>query len=314
MSNSGTNETERGLNVPKSDEELAEQILSAVSEGNTEEMGRLFSVSIPPDAASDEEEDSNKDSEAEQEDDEPNKEPDSPPAVADEASRVTTQEQSPAEERLAKLERELADAKAVAGRTSALQSRLAQLENQLKKAKAAEQPKVSAEDQELDDRIARLKEVDPDTASILESLRKQQPKAKPQEDTADDAVREEYYKVLEVHNDADKIFNHPYWHMWKGQLTREQRDWAESADSQKVIVAVDEFKKFLSGFGQPAQTQQVAVVEEDVVDAAKIARDKKLHRSADSADTPVKKGSKFDETSFFAEAYEKLAKEAGITY
>lgn len=312
MSNSGTNEAERGLNVPKSDDELADQILAAVSEGDTEEMERLFSVTIEPDAASEEEEDSAEDSASDTEEEEEQKEPDDSVATSEQEDASTTQEESPAEARLAKLEKELADAKAVAGRTSALQSRLAQLERQLQQQQAKKEPEVDPEEKELDDRIARLKEIDPDTAAILETFRKKQVKAPPQEDASNDAaVREEYYKVLEVHADADKIFNHPYWHMWKQQLSADQRAWAESSDSQKVIVAVGEFKKFLGGFGQAAAAPQV---EEDVVDATKVAREKKLQRSADSPDAPVKKSPKFDEASFFAEAYEKLAKEAGINY
>ena len=67
---------------------------------------------------------------------------------------------------------------------------------------------------------------------------------------------------------------------------------------------------------QPQQqvTQEQAAPVEDVVDATKQARERKLQRSADSSDKPVKKQPKFDENQFFAESYEKIAKEAGITY
>lgn len=322
MSKTGTNEAERGLNVPKSEEELADLVLTAVSEGNTEEMDRLFSVSVQPDEKAEDEEDSEQDSTETDGDEKESKESDS--QTEEESNKgpdlTTQQTPSPAEERLAKLEQQLNDAKAAVGRTAALQSRLAQLERQLKAQQAKKPEEPSAEEKELDDRIARLKEIDPDTAAILETLKKQQARAKPQEasDNDDEALREEYYKVLEVHADADKIFNHPYWHQWKATLTPEQREWASSSDSQKVIVALNAYKEFINGFpGNNATAPTpppVATEVEDVVDATKLTRDKKLQRSADSSDKPVKKTQKLDEDALFAEAYEKIAKEAGITY
>ena len=313
MSNTGTNETEQSLNAPKSEEELADQILTAVSEGNEDEMERLFSVDVTPDAAEEEDEDSVKDSPSNDEEEE-----DSNSSEEDAANDggTTTQEMSPAEERLAKLEQQLADARAAVGRTASLQSRLAQLERQLKqKETSTKKAQEDDADAKLTERINKLKEIDPDTAEILEALRAKQTKqtVQPPEPTElPDDLHEEYYKVLAVHSDADKIFQHPYWHMWKQQLTPDQRAWAESSRSDQVIVAVDEFKKFLQGFGQAPTNTQAA--QEDVVDATKEARNKKLQRSADSSDKPVKKAPKFDEAQFFAEAYEKIAKESGITY
>lgn len=326
MSNTGTNEAERGLNGPKSEEELAELVLTAVSEGDGDELDRLFNTKLSPDEASEDEEDSNKDSTLG--DDEVEDEANSDDTAADASnkedatSRTTEHELTPAEQRLAKLEKELADAKAVAGRTASMQSRLAQLENKINKQAANKQPEIDPEEQELDDRIARLREVDPDTAAILETLKKRYKadKGTSAQGTAydEDVVRQEYYKVLEVHHDADKIFNHPYWQQWKSLLSPEQRAWAESADSQQVIVAVNEFKKFMAAGPGAAQTTQAVVppaaVVEDVVDATKVAREKKLQRSAESSDTPVKKNPKFDEQSFFDEAYAKIAKEANIHY
>lgn len=319
MSNTGTNEAERGLNVPKSEEELADLVLTAVSEGNTEEMERLFSVELSPDVADEEEEDSNEDPSADASDEEDSGKTDSQTEDGSTKDTDLPTQQTPAptaEERLAQLEKRLNDANAAVGRTAALQSRLARLERELKEAKANKPEEPSAEEKELDERIARLKEIDPDTAAILETLKKQNHsnKAKPQTETADDdAIREEYYKVLEVHSDADKIFNHPYWHQWKSQLTRDQREWAESADSQKVIAALGAFKEFMNGYPSQQQAPAAAVVEE-VVDETKLKREKKLMRSADSSDIPVKASPKFDEAAFFEEAYAAAAKEAGISY
>lgn len=326
MNNNGTSEAEQSLNVPKSEEELADAILTAVSEGNAEEMDRLFALEIQPDADQDEEEDSNEDSSDEPEE-QSDKEPDGQPATSDdeEESRTTAQTAPTAEERIAKLEQELANAKALAGRTPALQSRLAQLENQLKKQQAAnkqKEPEVSPEEQELADRIARLKEIDPDTAAILEALQKRAakdvPKQTAQEEVTDNEhLQQEYYKLLEVHHDAGEILQHPYWYQWKRTLRPEQREWAESTDHQKVAVALSEFKKFMAaapGVAQPTQVQAQPAQVEDVVDATKLAREKKLQRSADTSDKPVKKTATFDKDAFFAEAYEQAAKEAGIKY
>lgn len=325
MSNTGTNEAEYGLNGPKSEDELAELVLSAVSDGDAEELDRLFSVELSPDAAPVEEEDSNKDSDS-NDGEEHDEATSDDPAAADQddssTSRTTAQEPTPAEQRLAKLEKELADAKAVAGRTAALQSRLAQLENQLKKQAANKQPDIDPEEKELDERIARLKEIDPDTAAIVEALRKRgQTTAAQSQDTSydEEVVRQEYYKVLEVHHDADKIFNHPYWHQWKSLLTPDQRAWAESSESGKVIEALNEFKKFMQSGPATRQTPAQTVVPEvpvveDVVDATKLAREKKLQSSATTSDAPVRKNAKLDEDALFLEAYEQAAKEANITY
>lgn len=323
MSNTGTSEAEQSLNTPKSDEELADAILTAVSEGNDEEMSRLLTVEITPDVEQEEEEDSEQDSEDESAE-ESDKEPDDQhTASSEEESRTTAQTQPTAEDRIAKLEQELANAKALAGRTPALQSRLAQLENQLKKQLAAnkqKEPEVSPEDKELADRIARLKEIDPDTAAILEALQKRaaapvSPKTAQVDDGPDnEALQQEYYKLLEVHHDAGEIFNHPYWHQWKGMLKPEQREWAESTDHQKVAVALTEFKKFMAAGPGAAPVVQQPVQREDVVDATKVAREKKLQRSADTPDKPVKKRAVFDKDAEFMEAWEKAAKEAGVSY
>lgn len=316
MTTKGTNEAERGLNVPKSEEELAEQILAAVSDGNNEDMDRLFSVELQPDAASEEEEDSN-DSPDTDEEEEAVEESDGQADEEDSDAGTTTQELTPAEERLAQLEQKLAAANAAVGRMASMQSRLAQLERELKKQpkpKSKEEKEAEEAEAALDERINKLAEIDPDTADILKALRQKAPKKEaaqePVDDGIDPVVQEEYFKVLQTHTDADAIFKHPYWHMWKEKLSPEQRAWAESSRSDQVIVAINHFKEFVQGFGKTAEAPAAV----DVVDTTKLNRERKLLRSADSSDKPVKKSPKFDEDSFFQESYAQIAKEAGISY
>lgn len=319
----GTNEAERGLNVPKSEEELASQILIAVSEGDSDEMDRLFAIQLEPAATDEEEDDSVEDSTADKTDEASDEEDagtedDSEEDTSEEASRTTTQDTSPAEERLIKLEKQLNDANAAVGRMSTLQSRLVQLERQLKKSKSdSKQAEVDEVENKLRERIAALKEVDPATAEILEALaadRKPAKAVETEEDAGvDPAVLAEYEKVLAVHTDAGDVFQHPYWHMWKKNLTPAQRAWAESSNSAHVIEALNSFKGFMQGFGKTEQAAPEAKTD-DVVDATKTARDKKLQRSAESSDKPVKKGAKFDPDTFFNESYEQIAKDSGITY
>lgn len=325
MNDTGTNEAEQSLNTPKSEKELADQILTAVSEGNNEEMDRLFTVELTPDAEPDDTEDSDEDSseEAEQNtDEESDGQTTATDSEEDEEASTTTHTPDPAAEKLAQLEQELHNAKAAVGRMATMQSRLAQLERQLKQQNAKPDKAVQeAEDAEkrLRDRIAKLKEIDPDTAEILETMVEQRPKASPaQEQTSaasTDGNEEEYYKLLDYHPDAGTIFKHPSWHAWKNTLTPDQLAWASSNKADHVAVALNAYKQYMQGFTTtaPQQTQEAAPVD-DVVDATKQARERKLKRSADSSDTPVKKQPKFDESRFFDEAYEKIAKEAGIVY
>lgn len=324
----GTNEAERGLNTPKSEEELAEQILAAVSENDGEEMERLFSVDISPDAEPEESEDSEEDSPEEDGKNDSDEGPDDQTAADDseeeEDASTATHEPDPAAERIAQLESKLHNAEAAVGRMASMQSRLAQLERQLKQqaensVKQKEKEAADSAEGKLRERIAKLKEIDPDTAEILETMLEQRPKDKaPQEQTQEadhEGTSEEYYKLLNYHPDAETIFKHPSWHAWKNTLTAEQRAWASSNRADQVAAALNAYKQYMQGFGKqpPVEREQVAPAD-DVVDATKQARERKLQRSADSSDKPVKKQPKFDESRFFEEAYEKIAKEAGIVY
>lgn len=302
MSNTGTNEAEQSLNTPKSEQELAEQVLTAVSEGDDKELDRLFEVELTPDVEASVEEDS-EDSSVD------DGQGTNSQASDDEAVEAPAPQGPTAEEKLAALEQQLANAQAAVGRMASMQSRLAKLEHQLKQKAAVQAPPVDDTDKQLDDRIAKLAEIDPDTAEILKALKTKQPKPQPQQeadDGFDERLHEEYYKVLATHADADKIFAHPAWHAWKSHLTPEQRQWAESSDSSQVIVALGEFKKYMSGAVAPVQAPQE--------DATKAARDKKLQTSTSSSDAPVKTTKPFDENAFFYDAYAKIAKEAGIVY
>lgn len=321
MNDTGTSEAERGLNTPSTEDELADQILTAVSEGNEEEMNRLFSSAAPPDAASEEEEGSEEDPSGTEDEEEEQDTAEDEGGQEEEESTTTPskQEPSPAEVRLAQLEKELSDAKASVGRMASLQSRLAQLEASLKSADANKKKAAEEEaESKLRERIAKLREVDPDTADLIELLAdKRAAKEEPQPRQAqenlepDPYIQGEYQKVLAAHADADSIFKHPAWHLWKDTLNPAQRSWAESSNSDEVIEALKAFKQYRDGLTVPAQAAADTQVEEDPTQAA---RKNKLERSATGGDKPIKKSPKFDEAKFFEESYAKIAKEAGIVY
>lgn len=327
MSNTGTNETERGLNVPESEEDLADKILTAVSEGDEDEMKRLFDQ---PDAEPEDSEDSEEDSPEEEGKNDSDEEPEDQTAADDsdeeEEASTTTHEPDPAAERIAQLEQKLHNAEAAVGRMASMQSRLAQLERQLKQqaeasVKQKQKEEADSAEKRLRDRIAKLKEIDPDTAEILETMlehrqSKEQPKQAHAPEASHEDLSEEFYKLLQKHPDAEAIFQHPSWHAWKNTLTPEQLAWASSSKADHVAVALQAYKDYMQGFVKAQQpvTQGGSSPVEDVVDATKQARERKLRRSADSSDKPVKKQPKFDEERFFQEAYEKIAKEAGIVY
>lgn len=330
MSNKGTNEAEQSLNAPSTEEEFADAVLAAVSEGNDDELERLFTDKPSPDATSDDQDNgSDEDPESDEDAEEAEAEQNADDAGAEEQDSEPSpskQEPSPAELRLAQLEKELNDIKATAGRVGFVQSRLAQLEAQLKRRE--EQAKAASKsdaESKLRERIAKLKEIDPETAEILELLAEQD-KAKAEQANARESeevdpaevayVRAEAEKVMAVHADALSIFKHPAWHLWKDTLTPEQRAWAESPHSYQVIEALNAFKAFrdasLKPVAQEAPAGSSAVQDESGVDPTQAARKSKLQKSAVGGDAPLKASPAFDADAFFHESLEKIAKEAGI--
>lgn len=334
MNNSGTFEGNDGLSVTMSEEDQFDALVNAVSSGDSATVDAIFSTLPAPDPdADDGEEDTagqpNTSTDATNQTDttDTHSTDDAEPA----SNRDTTQESqdtSPASE-LAALKAELQAAKSALGRVPAMQSQLNQLQRELKVKAAVEAikpPTPAAEDPDvvkLKERIAALKEIDEDTAGILEALlARQAAPAQTQEApqdinaiirqaTEEALLEQEYNKVVEAHADAPQIFTSIHWELWKNTLTQEQRDWAESTDSSKVVHAVSAFKNFVNNFGQapaPAATNT-----EEEVDVTRAARQRKLTNSATTqSNAVVKSATVQDEEAMFNEFYAQALKEQGL--
>lgn len=357
MTDSGTIQNNDTLSTPKTGEEYQDMLNKAVSEGNTEEVNRLMTLEWTPDpdaeAVSTEINEAATPTEEEKEaakkiEDEKVKEavketPGSQTTevapVATESVPVQVQKVETPEEKLVRVEAELQRLRSDAGRVGHLQSRLAQLEKAAKLKEAAKTKPVVEEETELEkkikERIKNLKEVDSDTAELLEAIREEaRSRADQRVQAATESLTEtitqqdenarlltEFNKVLEVHPEFDNIRRHVYWERWKDSLAPEARAWAESDRSEHVIEAVRAFKQQMAAYQQPpvAQTAPVvaAVVETqtppvEVDDATKKAREQRLAASTTAKDSTIKDTKVFDKDAMFSEMYAKIQKDNGI--
>lgn len=359
MTDSGTIQEKDTLSTPKTGEEYSDMLNKAVSEGNTEEVNRLMTLEWTPDpdaeakvtevieaaAPTEEEKEAAKKAEEDKAKEAVKETPGSQPTevapVATESVPVQVQKVETPEEKLVKLEAELQRLRSDAGRVGHLQSRLAQLEKATKlkeSVKAAvKAPEVETElDKKIKERIKNLREVDPDTAELLEAMREEARVRAEERVTAatesltdtitqqdeEARLRAELDKVLQVHPEFDSIRRHVYWHRWKDSLPPEARAWAESDRADQVIEAVRAFKEQMAAYQQPAPVQQPSVQQqpvetqtppvETVDDATKKAREQRLAATTSSKDTPIKDGNVFDREAMFSEMYAKIQKDNGI--
>lgn len=344
--------TEATLSTPKNDQELFDAMNKAVSEGDSKEVDRLMTLEIPVETSPDAEPapdavnqpapeagakvdevpaDAKKDDE--QADQDPTKvaaAPAADPVKTPEAPVLTADQITALQARLHRLESDQ-------GRVNHLQSELARMRKELKKsqkATPAAAPQVSEEQRKFQERIAALRQIDPDTAETLELLNKQvlasqqaaPTKDEPDEDDEEEQFQQELQKnvqiVESVHPDALAIFRHNLWQEWKARIPPEQLAWATSSEPGKVIVALTAFKNDVAKKQQEqqttAQTQQAqpaqaaAPVDEAVkTEAAKVQaeRDRKLQETGSTRNTPIKGQSVVDKDAMFSEMFEKIQKE-----
>lgn len=355
MTDSGTIQENATLSTPKTGEEYQDMLNKAVSEGNSEEVNRLMTLEwtpADPDAeavsteevvAATPEEEAAKKLEEEKAKEAVTETPASQttevaPAATTSVPVQETKVETP-EEKLVKLEAELQRLRSDAGRVASLQSRLAQLEKAAKIKEAVKTPvKTEKSDLEkkIEERIKNLKEVDSDTAELLEAMREEaRASAEERVRSATDSLtetitqqdeearlRSELDKVLQVHPEFDDIRRHVYWARWKDSLPPEARAWAESDRADHVIEAVRAFKAQMAAYQQPAAVAAtpaaVAAVEtqtppvETVDDATKKAREQRLAASTTGKDTAIKDSKVLDPQAMFSEYYAKIQKDNGI--
>lgn len=346
MSGPETKNDEQGLNDPKNNEELFDAINKAVSEGNDKEVTRLFEVGetlggseTPPDATTEvPKEQVDAAPAATTTDDTPSDDPSkdssetsATPEAAPNAASANANETPDMQALLAEINR----LKSAAGRVDYLQARLTQLEREEKK-RAKQQAEKPAETpapvpRKSDEKLQKLKEIDPDMAETLEALReelRQEAEAKyaqaaPKQESADDTgvdLNEEILRLTRVHPDTDQILfgpGRPLWDQWKSSLTPEQRAWAESDRAEEVAAAMTAFKQAVSATQAAKPTEAVTTkvtTEEEakVADSTAQARERKLRGSAGSNNPTIKNQGAPDVDKMFSEMYTEIQKKDGL--
>jgi myosin heavy subunit len=337
MNTPGTFEDNDGLSVTKSEEDMFDELVAAVSAGDSKAVQGVFDSAggadsdNVPDANDGEDDAQGTDSSNTDDTNEAGSKDDDSTDDADDASTRDTKQDAPSTsvtpEELAALRQELQQLRSSAGRVPALQSQLNQLlrEERIKKTAEAAKPVPKVEDPETAELRAQIKElegVDPTTAAILQKLLdKASPKQEAQQapdieelirKASDDArIEVEFERVVQVHPDAPDIFVHPSWQQWKSKLTPEQRAWAESDKAEQVSEALTAFKNYVNGV-QPApvvQEQQPA----PVVDVTQEARQRKLKGSTSTTpSTAIKGSSRPDDETMFNEFYAQALKDMGL--
>lgn len=324
-----TNQTEPNLNNELTQDELFAKMTAAIEAGDEEEINRLMGIEAS--TAQDPEADEVPDGE-----EQPETNPAEPePQITN--SDVNTATPDPATagsppDLLAELQAmrdALHDVRSKSGRVDHLQREIASLKKELERTKAAQaasEPKPPRKSETL---VNNLREIDPVTADALESILEEidQRTAAPAPQTAvvDEEVEREYQRVLNVHQDAPEIFSgqlRPYWDQFKSLLTPEQREYAESDQAEKVVLALTEFKKWMSAAyqaqqqspmdqatqvvqpSQPAQPATSGIVE---------SRARKLSGQAPMRNTTIKQVEDLqDPKKLFDEIYKSTLNDLGV--
>lgn len=338
MSTPETNAGEQGLNDPKNNEELFAEISKAVSEGNTDEVNRLFEVGetlsssdTTPDAEDGGEEAADNtaaDTAPTPEATESSKTSATPEAAPNAASAKATDEPD-----IRALLDKIHRLESAAGRVDHLQARLTQLERERKiaekqqAAKPAETPTPAP--RKSDERIQKLKDIDPDMAETLETLREEMLKeaeakfapqrVEPEVVDEDLEIQQELARLRRVHQDTDQILYgqaRPLWDQWKATLTPEQRAWAESDRAEEVSTALFAFKQAMAAKAAESQATATTTPEkaEPAADDDKSAqaRERKLRGSTITTNPAIKSKGVNDVDKLFSEMYSEIQKRDGL--
>lgn len=343
---SGSDNAERDLNDPRNFDDFSDQLNKAVSEGDQEAVDRLMAKDY--DFGSEASPDANP-VDPPVEGVQPTPEdasgkPTVPEAGTPETKATPAPEAAPAasvpavQPDMAALLQEIHSLKSQVGRVNYLQTELQKLQKQAKKQSKAEPaaPAPAPATAESEKLIAKLNELDPDTAEIFravqrehaEALKKLAPAPTPNasDDEDDDYdVEAELMRVERVHPETRQILfgsGRPYWEQWKQTLTPDQREWATSADAERVVVAMNAFKTWAASQntasphggnapqkgGDPATAveAQAPTPPEDPV--AK-ERERKLQSNTPNKSTVAKPASSYDVDKMFSEMYEKIQKD-----
>ena len=235
-------------------------------------------------------------------------------------------------EEVAKLKKELEEArtaqhrlKSDAGRVPGLQRKLAELDKRLQEM-AEKSAKTTDEDGDSDaslqdafknEHFELIKETDPTLAAALQAILGDAFRASKKESVQaarevtntfreveeEEALRTEWDKLVEVAPEAPEIFKSPEWSQYKNTLTPAQRALAESGFADDVLVAIERYNRFI---GKEETVKQTAHVTEE--------RERKLKTKTPGSHSvsPAKREAD-DPNALFHSIYEELRKQGQHT-
>lgn len=349
--------SEQTLNNPTTQDELADALAAAAFAGNDEEVNRLMAFELPePTKAAEEEVEEIEPTEEVEEavkdetSDEGIVEEKEEAAVDSAASKPDEQVEPKEEDELTKLRRELHEVKSQAGRVPYLNRRTQELERELREAKLnrkvaeATTPADSKDNvktaipEALQKKVEALRNIDPDTADILQdmlaSMQAQQATAATAakemvSEFADaeaqkqhDAFLNEQFQTLVTRMPyAPKVFKSPEWAEWKNQLSPGRRALAESELADEVEIAINAFlhdmqARYGGAKQAPAVEDKTPVVDQQQAEAASKVQENRERKLKAEVETKgaVAKASKqqLDEDALFKSYYNQLRKEYHI--
>lgn len=347
---------EQTLNNPTTHDELAAAIADAAFAGKDDEVNRLMAYELPgPVEAADEEGD--KDETVEKTDDTVQDETSDEGTVEDKdeaagdsaASTPAVKDEKQEEDELTKLRREMHELKSQAGRVPYLNRRTQELERELRQqrlnskvaeatipAQSKDESKSEIPDK-IKQRIAALREIDSDTADILQDMWEA---TQAEKSKAADAVKtvvtefsdaeaqrqeqeflnQQYDSLVKEVPYAPKVFASKEWTEWKEQLTPGRKALAESVYADEVKIAINAFVSDMQARYGGAQKQAPAavtpVVDQQQAEAASKVqenRERKLKANVDTTSATAKPNKQqMDEDALFKDYYAKLRKEYNI--
>lgn len=305
------------------DEQTVNDLFAAAYKGDKEEYNRIAdSVEEAQDAHETDEPEDVEDEQASS-DDSPDSEvddsSDDAPDNGGELEESNEDDSAKANAELASLRSELHRYKSDAGRVPYLNRRVQELERQLEDTRRSPAPKPDEETElpaGVRERIARIREVDPETADAMEEVYKasaakaDEVRAAQEADITNRRRREdeeylhnEAQRLFAIIPEAPKVFASEKWKLWKSKLPPNFRALAESSNADEVAEALRNFKvdaeRHLGGYEwaptPTAQTQPAAAVQKDrrLTTAPRVRRGVARQVS-----------SEFDVEQAFKEAYE----------
>lgn len=322
------NEDEQTIQTT-SEEDNLKAIFEASYSGNSEESDRLFKEPVGEQEVEENTDPVEETDPVEQDD---NIQVTSTPE--DNAEPTPETPPAPSTDELATLRQELHRAKSDAGRVPHLNRRVQELERQLISLQnPATKPDTPAEiPANLKTRLEKMKEIDPETAELMEEMfktvngRTEETAAayqryvdlqKQREEEAH--LHAEYSKVVAAIPEAEEVFRSREWEDWKSRLTPNHRAMADSIHANEVINALQAFRydaqHLFGGYKWGKQTAAPAQVADTpstppqssaTARAVETSRQARLANSTTVKESAARATNEPDIAALFEQAYNKV--------